>query len=140
MGAHVSVPMYQRSIDQRYRLVAKKCTSCGRITFPPKGACPGCGRELFEDAPLPGTGRVYSCTTISPSGAPPEFFDQATLCGGYTVVLVALDGGPMIIGQIAGAGPCGVTIGTQVRAGFRRLYQEEGIIRYGYKFCPVMPG
>lgn len=66
MGAHISIPMYQRSVSQRYRLVGHKCKHCGRVNFPPKAVCKYClkGSE-FEEVVLSGRGTVYSYTVIA---------------------------------------------------------------------------
>jgi uncharacterized OB-fold protein len=37
--AHVSVPMYWRTIPQRYKMMGQKCKKCGSVNFPPKGVC-----------------------------------------------------------------------------------------------------
>lgn len=135
MGAHVSVPMYQRTLPQRYRLVGLRCASCGMVIFPPKGACPACrGTDLREQA-LSGEGKLYSFTVIEGSAAPPEFSDQANAVGRYVVGVVELDEGPRVIAQVA-APPEGLELGMPVRAVLRRLYVQEGVIRYGYKFVP----
>ena len=39
--------------------------------------------------------------------------------------------------QITDADPDKIEIGTKVRAVVRRLYDQEGILRYGAKFVPV---
>ncbi len=82
---------------------------------------------------LSGRGSVVASTWISAAGAPPEFAEQARLSGGYAVGMVAADEGPMITAQLVGflepPPP-----GTRVRAVIRRLYVEEGVVRYGFKF------
>ncbi len=138
MGAHISVPMYQRTVPQRYRLVANACTQCGAISFPPKATCPQCsvGRE-FTPVELKGTGVVYTYTVIAGGGAPPEFTAQARSRGRYPVVMVALDEGPKVVGQLVDCDPEDIRIGMRVRAVMRRIYVEEEVIRYGFKFRPA---
>lgn len=138
MGAHISIPMYQRSIGQRYRLVGHKCKACGVINFPPKAACKRCGSlEGFENVQLCGRGKVYSYTVIAGAGAPPEFTLEAACRGTYPVVLVELEEGPKIIAQMVEEPEDGVKIGMSVEAVVRRVYVEEDVIRYGYKFRPA---
>ncbi len=133
--AHVSVPMYWRTIPQRYRLVGHKCTRCGVVNFPPKGVCKAClASSEFQEVPLSGRGRIYTFTTIGAGGAPPEFADQERASGSYSVAIVELEEGPRVIGQLADADPKAVAIGTPVRAELRRIYSEEGVVRYGFKF------
>jgi len=138
MSAHISIPMYQRSLPQRYRLVALKCKSCGGLNFPPRGVCRHCQTGAdFEEAPLSGRGKIYSYTIISGGGAPPEFSADARCKGSYPVALVELEEGPRIIGQMVTPADEEIYIGMPVEAVFRRIYEEEGVIRYGFKFRPV---
>lgn len=135
MGAHVSVPMYRRTLPQRLRLEGRRCVSCARVYFPPVGSCPECGGDL-EPTALSGRGEIHALTYITASGAPPEFAEQARRQGGYWVAIVKLAEGPMITTQLT---DCATepAIGTPVRAVTRRLYDEEGVLRYGFKFAPA---
>ena len=75
--AHVSVPMYWRTIPQRYRLVGQKCKKCGAVNFPPKGVCKYCSASSeFDEVQLSGKGKVHTFVLISAGGAPPEFAEQ----------------------------------------------------------------
>jgi uncharacterized OB-fold protein len=136
MGAHISIPMYQRTIPQRYRLVAQRCRSCGSIQFPPKGVCGHCSRSFeFDDVTLGGRGTVDAITLIHPAGAPPEFATQSAMRGRYAVAIITLEEGPKIAAQLTNA--THVRIGMPVEAVFRRIYVDEGVIRYGLKFRPL---
>jgi uncharacterized OB-fold protein len=136
--AHVSVPMYWRTIPQRYKMVGQKCKKCGHVNFPPKGVCKYCNASSdFEEMRLSGLGKVHTFVLISAGGAPPEFADQEKAGGQYPVAIVELDEGPKVIGQIADSDPKEVKIGMQVKTELRRIYSEEGVIRYGFKFVPA---
>lgn len=135
MGAHVSVPMYHRSLPQRLRLEGRRCTACKRVYFPPIGDCRQCGGSL-EPIELSGRGEIHACTYITAAGAPPEFSEQARRQGGYHVAVIRLAEGPMITAQLTShADP--PPIGAPVRAVIRRLYDEEGVQRYGFKFTAI---
>lgn len=137
MGAHISVPMYQRALPQRYRLIGQKCLKCGRIIFPPKAACNYCsGSFEFEEVQLSGKGTVYSYTIIAGGGVPPEFEEMGKCKGSYPVAIVELDEGPRVIAQLINSSK-EITIGMPVEVVFRKIYEEEGVIRYGFKFKPV---
>lgn len=139
--AHVSVPMYWRTIPQRYRLVGLKCKSCGKVNFPPKGVCKHCNASSeFTEVRLSGRGKVHTFTLIGAGGAPPEFAEQEKAGGVYPVTIVELDEGPKVIGQMADVNPKDVKIGMPVRAELRRIYEEEGVVRYGFKFVPLEGG
>lgn len=139
--AHVSAPMYWRTIPQRYRLVGAKCKSCGAVTFPPKGVCKAClASSEFEDVTLSGRGRIHTFATIGAGSAPPEFAEQERASGPYPIAIVELEEGPKVIGQLTEVDPKAVRIGQPVRAELRRIYEEEGVVRYGFKFVPAEEG
>ena len=138
-GAYVSVPSWQRTIDQRHRLVAGRCPACGALNFPPGGACERCHDRpgAYERVELPGTGTVEAVTTIAQGGAPPEFVEQQSKSGPFASAVVALDGPDgeetvSVPSQVL-AGDAEVEIGTAVEATVRRIYTQEGVIRYGFK-------
>ncbi|WP_027718210.1 Zn-ribbon domain-containing OB-fold protein [Desulfovirgula thermocuniculi] len=139
MGAHISIPMYQRAIPQRYRLVGQKCVKCGKVNFPPKAVCKYClSSAEFAPVKLSGRGTVYSYTVIAGGGAPPEFAEIARCKGRYPVALVQLEEGPVIIAQLVDVPEEEeIFIGMPVEAVFRKIYEEEGVIRYGIKFRPA---
>ncbi|WP_117595509.1 zinc ribbon domain-containing protein [Haloprofundus halophilus] len=142
-GAHVSLPTWQRSLDQRYRLVAGRCPECEALTFPPEGACGTCHRRVeFERVELSRTGVVRAVTAIGHGGAPPEFAEQQRRDGAYDVALVELEheGESVTVpSQLTDVDSGTVDVGDEVRAVVRKLYEQEGVPRYGAKFAPVSP-
>jgi uncharacterized OB-fold protein len=89
----------------------------------------------FEPIELSGRGIVYAVSKISAGGAPPEFEEQSEVRGDYVVAIVQFDEGPRVVSQLIASDP--PTIGTPVEAVIRRIYTDEGITRYGYKFRPA---
>ena len=137
MGAHVPIPVYQGTIDQRLGFVARRCEDCGALNFPPKATCLDCGEGTeFEPVELSGEGEVYSYTVTSPGAAPPEFAGQADAEGEYVVAIVELEEGPRITGQVVDVDPDAVEVGMAVSGRIRRIYEEERVVRYGFKFVP----
>ena len=135
--AHVSVPMYWRTIPQRYNMIGQKCKNCGKVSFPPKGVCKHCNASSeFEQVRLSGKGKVHTFALIGAGGAPPEFAEQERAGGTYPVAIVELEEGPKVIGQMAEVTPKEVTIDMPVTTELRKVYSEEGVIRYGFKFVP----
>ncbi|MFC2002250.1 Zn-ribbon domain-containing OB-fold protein [Chloroflexota bacterium] len=139
MTAYITLPSYVATIDQRYRLVAQKCKDCGQIIFPPRMLCPECGSSGMEDYPLSGKGEIYTYTVISKGGGPSEFDDLQNMIGAYAVAIVKLEEGPLVVCQLTDCDPKpdSFQIGMKVEAVVRRLYEQEGITRYCYKFRPV---
>lgn len=135
--AYVSIPTYSRSIPQRYALIGAKCKSCLAVNLPRSLNCLKCGGTDFESIKLSGRGTIYSHTTITRGGSPPEFSMQQNLVGSYQVAVIELQEGPRIVAQLADCKPEELKIGLPVEATFRRIYEDEGMIRYGLKFRPA---
>ena len=134
--AFVSIPSYASTIPQRYALIGAKCKRCNKITFPPSEKCE-CGSIEFVKIRLSGRGKIYTYTIISRGSAPPEFSEQQRLTGDFPVAIVEFEEGPKIIAQLTDCKPSQVNIGMEVEAVFRRIFDDEGIIRYGFKFKPI---
>lgn len=139
MTAYISLPMYSASIDDRLRLLADKCSDCGTLNYPPRQVCISCGGHQFSKQVLSGRGEIYTFTVIARGGAPAEFDEQQTMTGTITVGVIALDEGPRVVGQIVDSAGVEIQIGSRVRSEIRRLYDQEGIVRYGLKFVPELP-
>ena len=137
--AHVSVPKYWKALPQKYRLVAGKCTNCEKLNFPPTTLCKGCGlKDTQKNIELTGLGTIYSYTIIGRGGAPPEFALMQKKCGPYGIAIVELEEGLKINVQITDCDPFEIKIGMKVSAVFRKIYEQEDVIRYGLKFRPLI--
>ncbi|GAB7021283.1 zinc ribbon domain-containing protein [Halostagnicola bangensis] len=140
-GANVSLPNWQGSLAQRYRLVAGSCPDCGGATFPPEGACQEChARVDFEEFEAPRTGTLQAVTVIGQGGAPPEFAELQQRDGAYAAAIVSLEsdeGTITLPAQVTDVDPESVSVGDTVEATIRRIYTQEGVPRYGVKFSPT---
>lgn len=136
MSAYFSLPMYSASIDQRLRMIAGKCRSCDQLAYPQRQVCIHCGSRSFDSTQLSGDGILYSFTVIARGGAPAEFDQQQVMTGVIPIGVIELNEGPRVVGQIATTDVDKLEIGMAMRAIVRRLYDQEGIIRYGTKFVP----
>ena len=134
--AYVSIPTYSRSIPQRYALIGAKCDSCSEVNLPKGLSCLKCGGTRFSPIKLSGKGKIYCFTTISRGGSPPEFSAQLNLVGSYNVAVIELEEGPKIVAQMTDCKSEKLQIGLSVEATFRKIYEDEGMIRYGIKFRP----
>ena len=137
-GAHVSLPSWQRTLPQRYRLVAGRCPECDSIAFPPEGACPGCRERVdFRAVELSPKGEIVAKTVIGQGGAPPEFIEQQRRDGPFGVAIVEIsteNESVRLPGQLTDCDPQEPSVGDAVTATFRRVYEVEGVTRYGLKF------
>lgn len=137
-GVNVSLPTWQRSLEQRYRLRVGRCPDCGELAFPPEGSCPACQERVdFEPVELSPEGTIEAFTTIEGGGAPPEFIGQQERGGRFGVAIVSVDDGEdkvKLPAQITDANLERLAIGDVVRGVIRHVYSQEGLPRYGLKF------
>lgn len=95
--------MYQLTHNQYFaalkenKLMGLKCFDCGAVTVPPKAACERCSSTGLEVTPLAGRGviRTFTVIRIAPEG----------LQAPYIVVLVELEEGPWLMGNLEGVEP-----------------------------------
>ena len=136
--AYISIPSMWRTLKPRYRLIGAKCRKCGMICFPPRRICMNCGEtDNFEEVKLSGRGKVYSYTIIARGATVYEHRREGLSGGAFPIALIELEEGIRVLGQITDCKPEEVRIGMEVEVVFRRIYEQDGIIRYGYKFRPV---
>ncbi len=107
---------FNESLKKNHKLIGLKCNDCGWITVPPKMVCRKCASYNLEKVELKGTGTIQTFTTIfvAAEGRQNEV--------PYTVVLVKLDEGPWIMGNLCDIDPAKVTmdvIGKKVDMGVK---------------------
>ncbi len=126
---------FWRDNATRYNLMATRCGSCGKVTFPPRHVCPICHRRSMgkmEKFRLSGKGEVYSFSLVH--DAPAAFELQKP----YIVAMIKMDEGVMMTAQLSDCEYAEVKIGMRVKATLRKIGEEGagGVIHYGYKFVP----
>lgn len=128
----MDLPRHWRLKAQRYNLEGVVCDKCGARLFPPRQVCPECRGRALSPYRFGGQGEVYSYTTVVQA---PENYEAYVP---YTVALVRLDEGPMLMAQLTDLDPEEATIGMAVEMVTRKLmeYDSDGLIVYGYKFRP----
>ena len=97
-------------------LLGLKCNECGAINVPPKMVCGQCTSTDMEIVALSGRGSIQTFTTVfvAPEGREAEV--------PYTVVMVELDEGPWIAGNLIDIDPSKATmelIGRNVKLGHK---------------------
>lgn len=138
-GAYVSLTTYRASLGARYRLEGQRCADCGETQFPPREVCRSCGSTKLRVRRLRREGVVHAFTVIGRGAAPSEFAEQQQLTGEYVTAVIELADGPRATVQLTDVEARDVSIGDPVVAVFRRIYEQEGIVRYGLKFRPGRP-
>ena len=101
---------------KKNKLLGLKCSQCGTINVPPKMVCGNCTGSDMEAVELRGTGSIQTFTTVNvaPEGREPE--------APYTIVMVELDEGPWIMGNLIDIDPEKTTmelIGKRVKMGHK---------------------
>ena len=88
------------TIEQFYKflaegkLMAGKCTKCGKIHLPPRPLCDNCYSQTFTWTPMPNKGKLITYTIIHVA---PEQFQQLTP---YAVGIIQLPNGTKLPGMI----------------------------------------
>jgi uncharacterized OB-fold protein len=98
------------------KLLGLKCKQCGTINVPPKMVCGQCTSPDMEVVELSGKGNIQTFTTVyvAPEGREAE--------APYTIVMVELDEGPWIMGNLIDIDPAKATmelIGKRVKLGHK---------------------
>jgi len=104
------------------KLLGLKCRECGTITVPPKMVCRKCASPDMEIIELTGKGKIQTFTTcnVAPEGREDEV--------PYIIVLVELNEGPWIMGNLTGIDPTTATvelIGKRVRMGDNKVFPGD---------------
>ncbi len=97
-GLMLNVKEYLAALEDN-RLLGLKCKKCGFITAPPRMACRRCGGYDSEVVELSGKGKIATFTSVHVSA---EARRGKTP---YLVVLVELEEGPWIMGNLLGVDP-----------------------------------
>jgi len=86
------------------KLLGLKCKQCGTVTVPPKMVCWQCTSRDMEVVELSGKGKIQTFTTcnVAPEGRENEV--------PYIILLVELDEGSWIMGNLTGIDPTTVTV------------------------------
>ncbi len=98
------------------KLLGLKCKECGAITVPPMMVCRQCASPDMEIIELKGRGKIQ---TFAPVFVAPEGREDEVP---YIIVLVELDEGPWLMGNLTGVDPNEATmelIGKRVKMGHK---------------------
>ena len=129
-GAYVSSSQYNEGGVARMALSGQQFGEL--LVWPPRQLNEKGDREDGRVSLTP-TGNVASWTKLSAAGAPSEFSLRAPLLGGLTTVFLNLDDGPKGVFLMVDDEENDVKIGDAVELVVRRIYAQEGMIRYGLR-------
>ncbi len=98
MESSLTFKEYNEALKQN-KLLGLKCQDCGVITVPPKMACRKCTSPNMEIVELTGKGEIKTFTNVNVASEGREGEVP------YMIVLVELDEGPWIMGNLTGIDP-----------------------------------
>ena len=113
MEHKLSFKEYNEALKQN-KLLGLKCKECGAVTVPPRIACSKCTSTDLDIIELSGKGKVQTFTTVF---VPPEGREAESP---YVIVIVELEEGPWIMGNLTGVDPKKMTMdimGKKVKMG-----------------------
>lgn len=133
-GAYVSKSQYLEGARARLSLSSQKIGD--GLIWPPRQLDSSGQRIPTETHSLTGVASVESWTKLSAAGAPSEFSLRAPILGGIQTLLVRFEQGPRGVFLVCDDVDYSPHIGDEVEFSVRRIYAQEGIIRYGLKALP----
>jgi len=102
MEAKLTFQQYSEALKEN-KLLGLRCP-CGAVTAPPRMVCRRCASSELEVITLSGRGKIKTFTTnfVAAEGRESEI--------PYTIVIVELDEGPWLVGNLDGLEPDKVTM------------------------------
>ena len=134
-GAYISQQQYQEGAAARLNLMSQKVD--GELIWPPRQMDAKGSLMPQASIPLQENATIESWTKLAAAGAPSEFSIRAPLLGGITTVFVRFEQGPRGVFLLVDDEDNDPKIGDQVQFAIRRIYAQEGYIRYGLK-CQII--
>lgn len=110
---------------KKHQLVLQRCSHCKKYVHPPTPMCPHCNSLEPEWPPSNGTGRVYSWIIVRRAAHP--FFSEVP----YNVVLVEMDEGVRLFGNLADMEPDQIREGMPVQLELQDV--GEGFTLYQFR-------
>ena len=129
-GAYVSRAQYDEAAASRLQLHGQ--TNEQGVVWPPRFSHVVDGHST-SGMRLQRCGKVMTWTTLSAAGAPSEFSIRAPVLGGVSTVLLELDDGPNGVFLMVDDEESIIEMDARMELVFRRLYAQEGFVRYGLK-------
>jgi uncharacterized OB-fold protein len=95
------------------RLELQVCRPCGHVRYPISGICPRCLSPEFDWTPMSGRGEILSWVVFQR-----QYHPAWAAHVPYNVVLVQLDEGPRMLGNVLPLGRRDLSVGDAVRVAF----------------------
>lgn len=118
-----SAPFWAAALQGELRM--QQCLDCRHVRFPPALLCARCLSERAEWTRLSGRGTVYSWVVVHQSQHP-AFNPDAP----YNVVIVELEEGPRLHGNLVGCPNDQIRIGMPVEVVFEKVSDDTALVRW----------
>ncbi len=107
----------------RGELRLQRCSDCGAWRHPPRHRCAACGSLAATFEPVSGRGRIFSWTVthqqLDPAFAVP-----------YAVVVVELEEGPRLVGNLLGLAPADLALDLPVTAELEPVSDTVALVHF----------
>jgi uncharacterized OB-fold protein len=119
----ITLPFWQAASE--HRLVAQRCTACGRTRIPPAPICSACRSEEADWQELSGRGEIYTYTVVHRPIAANQPLPTI-------IAVIALEGsgGLRMISNLVGADPETLEIGAPVELVWEDMSDDLAIPRF----------
>ncbi len=106
-------PFWDGGLSGELRL--QKCANCGHIRYPVSAICPDCWSADYDWTAVTGRGTVQSYIVFERA-----YHEEWACRVPYTVALIELDEGPVLVSNVVGVQPSAVRVGQPVTVVFER--------------------
>jgi uncharacterized OB-fold protein len=103
----------------------QRCRACGAWRHPPRYRCAACGSGEWSWERSTGRGEVFSWT-VTHQALDPAYADELP----YAVVVVELEEGPRLVGNLRGLAPAGLELGLAVEVEFELVADEVALTHF----------
>jgi uncharacterized OB-fold protein len=107
------------------RLHLQRCDACGTWRHPPRVLCPSCGSDAASFQPVSGRGTVFSWT-VTHQAVDPAFAGHLP----YAVLVVELEEGPRVVGNLVGMDPADLTLDLPVEVVLDRRSDTVALVDF----------
>lgn len=128
--APFTIENFYKFVNER-RVMAAKCSKCGKLLLPPKPMCTNCLSTDLKWVELKKRGKLLTYTVIHVS--PKQFESMAP----YAVGIVKLEDGPNLLGTIRGIEPGKISVGMDLIVDFDKALPAQWPTWPKYFFKPA---
>jgi len=106
----------------RGQLLLQRCGHCARLRYPAAVVCPNCLAPEAQWQPMSGRGQVFSFVVFH-RAYHPAWEGKVP----YTVALIELDEGPVMLSNVIGVDPAKLAVGLPVAVAFEAVDESLAI-------------